>query len=149
MAKKKQEEKKQEEEVKEPKSDEEPVAEEPKPKPKPEVKGRPVTKREAKAAKREVDAEFLEEFNTMRARLAAIEAKQEITVEEPTTLSLTPLQPDEFPPSWGEKRGWQVIVPRKTGDDIIINGFKVPLVAGEVCKVPKNVIRLAIAGGYI
>jgi len=92
---------------------------------------------------------FIDKFEQLAARVTAVEAKVESPVVKPAPPEIVPLERDEFPPEWGEVHGWKTIVPKKTGKDIIINGFVVPLVKGEICELPGNVIPVAIDGGYL
>ena len=92
---------------------------------------------------------FMKEYEDLTLRIAALEAKTEVEEKKEVGPEIRPLERSEFPPEWGERSGWEKVVPKKTGEDIILNGFKVPLVKGEICFVPKNVLPLAVAGGYI
>jgi hypothetical protein len=103
----------------------------------------------AVAEMKETGRSFMEEYNNLTLRIAALEAKTEAEEKKPISPEIRPLERSEFPPEWGERSGWEKIVPRKTGEDIILNGFKIPLVKGEICEVPRNVLPLAVAGGYI
>jgi len=100
-------------------------------------------------AKKEKDERFIEEFERLSARVTAVEAKVESPPAKAAPPEIVPLERNQFPPEWGEAHGWKTIVPKKTSKDIIINGFVVPLVQGQICEVPGNVLPIAIEGGYI